>query len=169
MKGGKSELPYLWDIKAVDSGAQLFYTSQLVPRIAVTRINGKLNMGEEYVPLQVNHVEKIASAGGEALEFDLETAGTAIQRAIERFGMPASIKGQRIRYSWVIYGPAGLAAAPLFPCSSLPLNRLPSTRRHYSKRCASPASLVKENDDGDPSSKDAGIAKAVTLLRASPH
>lgn len=117
MKSGKTDTLYVWDMKGVEGDAQLYYTSQLIPRIAVAKVNGKLNVGEEYVSLRVARAEKVTVPEGEAVLFDLETERTAVDRAIERFGMPEGLKGQRIRYSWVIYGPSGFAAGP--PISAL--------------------------------------------------
>lgn len=108
---------YVWDLKGAEGDAQLFYTSQLVPRVVTARINGKLNIGEEYVPLRVTRAEKVDVPEGEAVLFDLETEKTAIDRAIARFGMPNSMKGQRLRYSWVIYAASGFSAGP--PISAL--------------------------------------------------
>ncbi|MBI3063864.1 MAG: hypothetical protein HYY82_02890, partial [Deltaproteobacteria bacterium] len=49
---------------------------------------------------------------GEALVLEMETEKPAIDHAVKRFKMPESIKDQRIRYSLVIYAPAGFVAGP---------------------------------------------------------
>jgi hypothetical protein len=112
MKGGRTDPVYVWDLKGVEGDAQLFYTSQLIPRVVAARVNGKLNVGEEYAPLRVTHAENATVPEGDAVLFDLETERVAVDRAIERFGMPEGIKGHHLRYSWVAYKPSGSSAGP---------------------------------------------------------
>jgi len=42
------------------------------------------------------------------LLFELETVYPSAEGAIERFQMPQSLKGQKVRYGWFAYGREGL-------------------------------------------------------------
>ena len=108
--GGKAEPVDIWDAEGIERDAQVFYTSQLTPRIIATNRNNVVKVGEEYAPLRVTRAEQLTVAKGDALVYEMETEKAAIDRAVERFGMPESLKNQRIRYSLVLYAPTGFAA-----------------------------------------------------------
>jgi hypothetical protein len=115
---GKPEPAYIWDVQGVGRDPQLFYTSQLTPRI-VTRRNGRVTVvGEEYTSLRVTRADKLTVAKGDALVFEMETEKAAIDRAVERFGMPESLKNQRVRYSLVWCSMLHPALPPGRPLSS---------------------------------------------------
>jgi len=112
MVGRKTQTLYLWDLKGIEGDAHLFYMSQLTPRIVAVNVKGIWHFGEEYVPLRMTRAEKREAAKGEALVFEMESEKPATDHAVKSFQMPDSIKDQRIRYSLVMYAPAGFAAGP---------------------------------------------------------
>ncbi|HKW35858.1 MAG TPA: hypothetical protein VJN92_22825 [Candidatus Acidoferrum sp.] len=98
----------IWDDKHVQGDAEWFYVSQLTPGHIHTRHDGKSFISTEYAPTKLTLAERRQVGIGELLLFELETVYPSAERAIDRFQMPQSLKGQRVRYGWVAYGREGL-------------------------------------------------------------
>lgn len=113
IKGGKQvDTLYIWDMKGIKGNVHLFYIAQLTPRVVAVMKGKAVHIGPEFVPLRMTRAERRTIGKGEALVFELETEKPAIERAVKRFKMPLSIKGQRIRYGLVFYADQGFAAEP---------------------------------------------------------
>lgn len=100
---GRSKAPRMWEVKKVRGDAEWFYVSQLTPGFVTKRLNGGLATEEAYAPVQLTRGERRSVGPGEALIFEMETKQPAGERAVKNFSMPATVKGQRIRYGWVLY------------------------------------------------------------------
>jgi hypothetical protein len=105
-KPGK--VPQLWDIRKVEANAQNFYVSQLTPGFIVVSASSRgVALEEEYAPTKLTSNERRKINGGEALLFELETEGPAVDKVVSHFQMPLSISNQRIRYGWIMYAADG--------------------------------------------------------------
>ena len=98
----------IWDDKKVHGDAEWFYVSQLTPGFIRTKRQGISGVTTEYAPTKLTLAERHQIGTGELLLFELETVYPSAERAVERFQMPQSLKGQRVRYGWVAYGRDGL-------------------------------------------------------------
>lgn len=101
--------PLMWDVKKVKGDAQWFYVSQLTPDFIVKKSGDASAVEEEYAPTKLTLAERRRTNVGETLLFELETVDFPPEKAIERFQMPPTLRGQRIRYGWVAYAPEGFS------------------------------------------------------------
>lgn len=100
----------MWDMKEGDGNPTWFYTSQLFGQYSIKAIHGGSEVAEEYLPVSVVRAEHKSVPGGEALVLELETDRPANDQALKRFHMPAGMKDQRVRFSWIQYSPGGIAS-----------------------------------------------------------
>lgn len=103
--------PRLWEIKEGDGNPTWFYASQLFGQYNIKSIHGGSEVEEEFNPVRVTRAEHKSLPGGEALLLELETDRPASDAALKRFHMPAGMKDQKVRFSWIQYAPGGIAAA----------------------------------------------------------
>lgn len=103
--------PRLWEMKEGDGNPTWFYTSQLFSQYNIKSIHGGSEVEEEFNPVHVTRAEHTSLPGGEALLLELETDRPPSDAALKRFHMPAGMKDQKVRFSWIQYAPGGIAAA----------------------------------------------------------
>jgi len=107
-KGNKP--PHLWELKEGEGNPAWFYTSQLFAQYNIKAIHGGSEVSEEYQPVRVLRAEHTSVGGGDALVFELETDRPPSEQVLKRFHMPAGMKDQHIRYTWIQFAPGGIAA-----------------------------------------------------------
>lgn len=101
--------PRMWEMKDGEGNPTWFYTSQLFGQYNIKVIHGGSEVEEEYVPVRVLRAEHKSLPGGEALLLELETDRPPNDAAVKRFHMPAAMKDQKVRFSWIQYSPGGIA------------------------------------------------------------
>lgn len=97
----------IWDYK-VSGDAMWFYVSQLTPGHMEKKVLTENVIQTEYLPMNLTLAERTQIGGQDFLLFELETVDSSAEKAAERFQMPPSIKGQRLRYGWIAYAAEGL-------------------------------------------------------------
>jgi hypothetical protein len=107
---GRRGFPRLWETDAAAGNAQLFYASQLTTGLSARKVGKDTYYSEDFVGLRLIAGERRAAGSGEAVVFEMETAGPAIPDATARFEIAAAA-GARLRYGWVLYAPASFKQA----------------------------------------------------------
>jgi len=130
--------PRMWDVEKVKGDAQWFYVSQLTPGFIVKKWGDAPAVEEEYAPTKLTLAERRRTNAGEILLFELETVDSPPDKAIERFQMPPALRGQRIRYGWVVYAPQG------FPTTEPVLNLVFATAANSGVDCNLLSSLLSQ-------------------------
>jgi hypothetical protein len=107
-KGSKP--PRIWDLKEGEGNPAWFYASQLFDEYHVHDVGGSSEISVLFDPVTVLTAEQRSVPGGDVLMFEVETNKPAVEAALKRFQMPATLKDQRIRYGWVQFSPGGIAS-----------------------------------------------------------
>ncbi|MFY0690749.1 MAG: hypothetical protein JXR14_02365 [Paracoccaceae bacterium] len=110
METGKSvETPFVWQLPAAKGNPHLFYHGQLTPRVAAVVARGKLQVGEEYVPLRKTRNDYYKAEKAEIMVVEVQTKRDAIDAAIDHADLPNWLKSKKFRYCVVMLARNGFA------------------------------------------------------------
>jgi tetratricopeptide (TPR) repeat protein len=106
------ETPGIWALEGMAGNPHIFYHAQLTPRIDLAIVDGQLQIGESYVPLDVTRTDFATMGDADVMVLEVQTQKDAIDEAVDALEMPAWLKTSRFRYCAVQLAPEGFAAPP---------------------------------------------------------